>query len=197
MTLERNLIDAPVNANIITTLSDESMMRALSQFNMTLTFQNSVNWPAANRIFYHPFVLKGPFYTGKMVWLNGSAVGGDVEMGVYSHSGLLLCRTGTVAQASANVPQSAAPTVPMWLPPGRYYWGLTMSTTTNSRIESFGAITLIIPFTRASGSLQESSDPGSFGLVSQATFAQNTSTVAFGTTRIHLIGMIEDTTLSY
>jgi hypothetical protein len=85
----------------------------------------------------------------------------------------------------------------MWLPPGRYYWGLQHSATTNSQIESFGAITLIVPFTRAAGSLQESSDPGSFGLVSQATFATNSSTVAFGTTRIHFIGMIEDTTISY
>jgi hypothetical protein len=118
-------------------------------------------------------------------------------MGVYSASGLLLCTTGTVGQSGTNAPQSAVPTAPMWLPPGRYYWGLTHSSASNSQIESFGAITLIVPFTRAAGSLQESSDPGSFGLVAQATFAKNTSTVAFGTTRIHMIGMIEDTTLSY
>lgn len=185
----------PVMPNVISILSDESMMRALGQYSATLSTIVSGNWPAANRIYYVPFHLKGHFYTGKLGWLNGNAVSGgaNVQMGVYSASGLLLCTTGSVAQATVSVPQWAAPTVPCWLPPGRYYWGLTLSATINSRIECFVVTTLPIPYQRAAGFLKESADPAGFGLPAQATFAQFT-----GTSVCPFVAMQgEDLTLSY
>ena len=187
-----NLLKAPVNPNVVSVMGDESILRALTQFNATLGTVVSTNWAAANRIYYVPFCLKAPFHTGKLGWLNGNVVSGgaNVQMGVYSASGLLLCTTGSVAQAGASIPQWAAPTVPMWLPAGRFYWALTLSATTNSRIEAFTVTTLPDPHIRSAGFLRESADPGSFGLVAQATFATATSVCP-------LVAMIEDNTFSY
>lgn len=193
--IDSTVVRAPTMPNIISVFNDESILRALTQYNATLGTLVSGNYPAANRIFYVPFHLKGHFYTGRLGWMNGNVVSGgaNVQMGVCSQSGLLLCTTGSVAQATASVPQWAAPTVPLWLQPGRYYWALTLSATTNCRVECFSVTTLPNPHFRGAGFLMESADPGVFGLVAQATFATFT-----GTSVCPILAMQgEDLTFSY
>lgn len=179
-----------INHNSIHVFSDQSILRNIGPFNPTITVATSVNWEAANRVYYVPFWIAAPFNIGKLVWMNGSAVAGNVQMGVYNAAGTLLCTTGTVAQSGTTQPQGAAPTAATVLLPDRYYWGITMSTTTNARIERFNLTTLPTPFTRLSGFLRESADPGAFGLPSTATFAQFTG-------QIPMLAMWEDISIAF
>lgn len=86
-------------------------------------------WPVANKAILTPITVRTLFLIRKFWWANGSAVAGNVDVGVYTMGGARLLSTGAIAQAGTSVIQSATPTAgPPWqLMPGSYYLALSAS----------------------------------------------------------------------
>lgn len=69
----------------------------------------------------------------RVFWVNGSAVTGTRDFGIYTRdsSPRKIYSTGSTAIGSASVPQYVTPTA-FWLPPGDYYFIFNCSATTNA-----------------------------------------------------------------
>ena len=65
----------------------------------------SAVWPAANRTLYFPFELEQPMLVEQFQWHNGSTVNGNVDMGIYTESGVRLVSTGSTVQAGVSAAQ--------------------------------------------------------------------------------------------
>jgi hypothetical protein len=93
---------------------------------------------AANALLAFPFVLEAPttFYRG--FWVNGSAAGGNSEVGIWDEDYNKICTTGSVAGSGNSVPQSTAFTGGVFgsygLPPGLYYAGMAHDATTTNQL---------------------------------------------------------------
>jgi len=92
----------------------------------------SAAWPTANLAMYLPLYIRAPIVAKQIWWVNGTAVSGNVDMGIYSETGSTkLYSTGTTVQSGTSVPQ--ATTISnngLVLPPGRYWFGLAVDNTT-------------------------------------------------------------------
>lgn len=101
--------------------------------NMGGTLANAVGtitWPTANKAFVYPFRVRNrPFVAKQAFVLNGSAVSGNVDVGVYDSRGNLIVSTGATAQAGTSVVQLLDIT-DTTLQPGRYLLALSVSNTT-------------------------------------------------------------------
>lgn len=118
--------------------------------------------PAANRIFYTPFVVRYPIRAIRIGWING-VVSGNVLAGIYSRTGNQLYASASTAQSGANAFQTV--TLDVWLGRGRYYYALSIDNTTGR----FQRASPTVSGARLSGMRYE--DPGSFTLPATATFA--------------------------
>jgi hypothetical protein len=180
--------------NHVLVFSELSVMRPLSQFSATLSYVASTNWAAAYRIYYIPFYLPAPFSVRKLLWMVGSSAAGapNIIMSVYDQLGNKLCTTGAVVCGAATTYQGAAPTVDGYtLPAGRYYWAVSLSGTANCRLDTISLVTNPTQWVQMTGVLKESADPGAHTHPDVATFA------ASGLTAIPIVGMQEDTSLTY
>lgn len=118
-----------------------------------LTLPSSNNYIAANVVCFYPFGLPEPAVVTKLYWVNGAAVAGNYDAGVYDEAGTLLVSTGSVAAASANAFQVTDVT-DTTLARGRYYMAIVSDTS--------GATQTIISLVPAAGILQ------SLGMLEQA-----------------------------
>jgi len=89
----------------------------------------ATNWPVANRAFYVPVRITSPFTVDRVFWINGSVVGGNVDVGIYSFDGTRLISSGAIVQSGINVIQisNVANTL---IGPGLYYLAVSLSSTT-------------------------------------------------------------------
>ena len=80
----------------------------------------SAVWFAANEAVFVPFYLTNPVLVTRIFVLNGAAVSGNVDVGIYTQDGNLIVGGGGAAQAGTNQPQyfNIADTM---LGAGRYY----------------------------------------------------------------------------
>lgn len=66
----------------------------------------SAVWPGANRALYVPLYLPRPATVVKLWWLNGAAVSGNVDVGIYNATSLArIVSSGSTAQAGTSVVQ--------------------------------------------------------------------------------------------
>lgn len=145
----------------------------------------ATNWPANNRIIYIPCRVRAPFSIVRFFWINGTAVGGNVQAGIYSVSGALLSSCPSTGQAVTNGSQGVAPTGGDYtVTPGVYYLAITLSTTAG-RIWRLAPVAQSL---KAYGLYDET--PGVFGLPTTATFAAQVSGI------VPLIGIASHTYLS-
>lgn len=127
----------------------------------------SANWPAANLAIYIPIEIPFAFPVANAAWFNGSAGGGNVDFGIFSAAtGAKLASTGSTAQSGTSVLQTAALSYTM--SPGRYYFGLSCSATTNALFLNTTVTALI---GRQLGVLQEASAVPLPSSMTPATFA--------------------------
>ena len=97
----------------------------------------SATWPAASDALFFPFTVTGNAdeapraYTGVIV-MNGAAVSGNIDVGVYDPLGNLIAHTGTTAQAGTTAPQRINFATPVQLKPGRYYLAVSMDNATGA-----------------------------------------------------------------
>lgn len=82
-----------------------------------------------NLICYIPFALPFAYPCKRVWWLNGSTASSNVDMGIFSGSGVQLFSTGSVAQSGASVMQYVAADI--LLTPGTYYVAWSCNGTTN------------------------------------------------------------------
>ena len=66
--------------------------------------------------------------------MNGAAVSGNVDCGVYDPLGNRLGSVGSTAQSGTTAPQRINFTVPLQLAPGRYYLGVAMDNATGALV---------------------------------------------------------------
>lgn len=88
----------------------------------------------ANEQLAFPFQLDCPTTIYKAAWMNGSAAGGNFSVAVYDADFKLLAQTASTAGSGNSVPQVAALTSTVKLPPGLYYAALAHDSTTNNRV---------------------------------------------------------------
>lgn len=86
-------------------------------------------WPSANLAIFYPFRLNRRFPVKLFKWLNGSAVSGNIDLGVYDFAGNRKISLGSTAQLGASVIQSGTVST-TWLEPGWYYSGTVFDNTT-------------------------------------------------------------------
>jgi hypothetical protein len=84
-------------------------------------------WPGALRILYIPVLLEHPMQVTEVFWRNGGTVNGNVDVGVYTDTGIRLGNAGTTAQAGASAVQSVS--VSFLAPRGVLYMAFTTSST--------------------------------------------------------------------
>lgn len=90
---------------------------------------NSNIWPTANRAFFMPIVVKTPCVAQRLSIINGAAVSGNFDIGIYNSSYLKIASTGSTAQATINVIQSVD-IADVALTMGRYWLALVFDNTT-------------------------------------------------------------------
>jgi hypothetical protein len=96
------------------------------------TAPNSVAWPTANRALYVPFTISEPGYTATQMFVyNGTAVSGNIDVGIYDVTLARLVSMGSTAQAGTSAIQTFNITDTA-LPPGRYWMGVAMDNTTGT-----------------------------------------------------------------
>lgn len=93
----------------------------------------SGTYPTANRIIYIPFSVPWSYTVKRLGWNNGTAVAGNVELGIYNFGSnkegptTLVATTGATAQAGTSVPQYVTLGTPVTLSAGRYYLAIVAS----------------------------------------------------------------------
>lgn len=75
-----------------------------------------------------PLELPFSYQIARFFWVNGGAVGGNTDVGIYSSALSLLTHTGSIANAGTSSPQYTS--VSFTLGAGSYYLALCCSTTT-------------------------------------------------------------------
>lgn len=98
-------------------------------------------WPAANRAIYVAVQLAFPVTVYQVGWWNGTAVSGNVDVGIYDETGARLVSTGSTAQAGTSTIQTVdiADTA---LVAGTYFLAMAMDNTTG-QVMRVSAQTLI------------------------------------------------------
>ncbi len=128
---------------------------------------SSAAWPIANTARFFPVIVTEPFLATQMFVFNGTAVSGNVDVGIYTSEGKLIVSMGTTAQSGTSAIQTFNITDTL-LNPDLYYIALALSNTTGTFLQhTFGDSQQ----TREIGVLQMAS---AFPLPASATFATST-----------------------
>lgn len=86
----------------------------------------SAVWPAANRILFVPFYINQTCLSQKISWINGTAVAGNVIVGIYNANLEKLVDSGAIAQSGVSAVQTADVT-DAYLYPGTYWMAMVSS----------------------------------------------------------------------
>lgn len=126
----------PYNAFVplptIHTLSIESIGEAQTANPGTVA---SVVWPAANTAILVPFHLEVPILVTLLLAVNGSAVSGNVDLGIYSAAFKRIVSIGSTVQASTNDVQSFNIADTM-IGPGDFYLAAALDNATGTMIRT-------------------------------------------------------------
>lgn len=95
--------------------------------------RTSATWPTANRITYVPVPCPGPFTLTKLAFENGTAVSGNLDIGLYTPEGTRIVSTGSTAQAGIGLWQEIDVTDTQ-LAPGWYYLAAVLDNTTGTHL---------------------------------------------------------------
>jgi hypothetical protein len=154
-----NLFYAPIIPTGLVTISPWSLGAAVCCYvSACADYAN----PTANRITYYPFRLTVPFPIRSLYMVNGSAVSGHFDVGVFTLAGAKVISTGSTVQAGINQIQAVA-TAETWIGPGIFYVGWVMDNAIGHILGSpFGGERAFMGFAR---------QDATFPLPATATFA--------------------------
>ena len=130
---------------------------------------SSQNFVTANLAVFIPFAVPEPCVLTRLFWMNGAAVAGNLDAGVYDTAGTRLVSTGTTGQLNTSQVQSVdvADTV---LARGVYY--LALASDTSGATQKVTAVVPAAGIPQGLGLLQMAA---AFVLPASATFAIYTS----------------------
>lgn len=129
---------------------------------------------AANLVLYIPFHVPEATILTKLFWVNGNAVTGNLDIGLYQTDGTLLVSSGTTAQTGTNTIQITDITDTA-IARGTYYFGI-VGDTTGATQKLFAALPAV-GIMQALGILEQASvtlplatnaSPATFAAVSHA-----------------------------
>lgn len=126
-------------------------------------------WPTTNRAFYFPYLLRSSFTVSYAWWLNGSAVSGKVDAGIYDRNGTRLVSVGAATNQAGTTAIQSVDITDTILTPGVYYLALVMDNTTGRLWRSN---TPENKDCRAAGMMMQDT---AFALPATATFTANTA----------------------
>lgn len=150
-------------------LSRESVGPNLRGFGVTAPA--STAWPANDLAIYVPLTIQRTVTLIQAFVSNGATVSGNFDVGLFGASGTKLVSTGSTAQAGVSTIQTVN-TTDYIATPGRYYLGLSVSTTVATVI-AHGSGTAVVG--AALGLAQEALV--GVALPTTATFAQFAQTM--------------------
>lgn len=90
----------------------------------------SGTFSSSNRALFVPFQLFAPAVCPSMICVNGAAVSGNIDMGIYSVDGRRLVSKGSTAQVNINSLQRLTFTTPLVMGAGLYFMALACDNTT-------------------------------------------------------------------
>jgi hypothetical protein len=99
--------------------------------NSSLNGTASATYISANRAIYIPFALASTATFVKMFVINGAAVSGNIDVGIYNEAGTRLVSSGSTAQAGTSAIQEFDIT-DTTLSEGIYYLAVAMDNTTGT-----------------------------------------------------------------
>jgi hypothetical protein len=161
-----------IDSLILSPASPNSIGEAINAMGLSLS---SATWPTANKAIYVPFSLSEPFPVAKIFVINGTAVSGNIDVGVVDRGGSRRVAIGSTAQSGTTAVQEFDVT-DTTLNPGEYFFTVAMDNTTG-QLESWNPNSAIC---RALGLREQTS---AFPIPSSATFA------AISSSRIPFIGL--------
>ena len=140
----------------------------------------SNNYPAVNMAIFVPFQIAEPVTVVKLWVRNGTAVAGNLDMGIYLPDGTRVVSKGSTAQAGIDELQNMDITDTL-LQAGNYYLGINSDTSgATQKVYTHNHATTIAGWWAAAGCYQQA--VGALALPSTATFA------AFGQLHVPWMG---------
>ena len=129
---------------------------------------SSGTFVAANRAVYIPFRIPAPMVVTQLFSMNGAAVSGNIDVGIYDKDGTRLVSSGSTAQAGTSTIQAFNITDTL-IGPGQFYLAVAMDNATGTLLRIF-----LFPAngTKVMGVAQQAS---AFALPATATFATESS----------------------
>lgn len=110
--------------------TDEGLGLDLNIFGGILN--TSAAWPTANKAFFYPFLVEESGFTiAQLGWVNGTAVSGNVDAGVYDLNGNRKISTGSTAQSGTTAIQ-LVDVADTGIDPGIYFIALVLDNTTGT-----------------------------------------------------------------
>jgi hypothetical protein len=130
-----------MSSQIIQPLGPEGIVNTIThgcaRMSSATTYSSTQNWIAANRAYYVRVILPRPVNILSLFWINGSAVAGNIDIGIYDGDTLKkIVTSGSIARSGTNALQRHTPTNPILLKAGVYFFAHSSDTTTNSRTVS-------------------------------------------------------------
>ena len=141
----------------------------------------SATYPTANLALFIPFVVTEPIVAVQLWCINGAAVSGNVDMGIYDVAGTKLVSIGSTAQSGTSVMQAFNITDTQ-LGTGRYFLAIALDNTTGTLTRATTPAVYLSAFGMAEMGT-------AFALPATATFAAVTNAY------IPLIGLSTNTVL--
>jgi hypothetical protein len=108
-----------LDSQVIHTLTEEALGSRTARTS-NLGTANSLTW-VANLAVFIPFGLSQPFLVREVFWMNGSAAGANIDVGIYDTAGNRLASLGTTAQGTASTLTNSAAFTDYTIAPGDYY----------------------------------------------------------------------------
>jgi hypothetical protein len=152
-------------------------------FPLGAAFAVSNAWPTSNLAIYIPVEIYEPVTIVKMSVNNGSAVSGNIDVGIYDAGGKRLVSKGSTAQAGTSAIQTFDITDTLLLP-GLYYMAVALDNTTGTLA---GWNSMTSPEQKMVGLYEQGT---AFPLPATATFATFTQTA-----QLPLVSMSQKVTI--
>lgn len=131
----------------------------------------SAIYPVANKALFFPFFLGKTITAVTFLWFNGSAVSGNIDVGIYTEDGTRLYALGSTVQAGTNVVQSIPLTGSgLTFGPGLFYLAIVMDNITGRLFRGQSNATL----TQVMSELGAAEMDGAFALPAMATLVSLT-----------------------
>jgi len=148
-------------------MSVESLLN-MSPVGLSTLISGTLN--LTNRAQFSPFRLQAPITVKRLFCANGTAVNGNIDLGIYAYDGTRIISTGSTAQAGTSVVQSIT-IADTLIGPGDFWFAFVMDNATGTVVRLNMSST---PGAKRAGIMEKTS---AFPLPATVTMAANTASL--------------------